>query len=170
MTAAQWLFLAGFTLVNVAVAATVVAVVASARQLDGGARVTRSFLSRLGRLPTERSEANRWAFYAHRISGVGIFAFLVLHILDVSLYAVSPTRFDEVHELYSTPPMRLFECLLLLALLYHALNGLRVVAIDLFDMGPRSAGRLLNGVAVVTVLATAVGSAVILTPVFNGGA
>src|SRR5262245_30625041 len=115
MTGAQWLFMVAFALVNVAVLGTVVLVVDGARRMDGGARIG-GLLRRLGRLPTERSEANRWAFYAHRITGVGVLAFLVLHILDVALYAVSPEKFDEVHALYGTAGMRVFECALLLAL------------------------------------------------------
>ncbi len=169
MTWAQWLFLAGFALVNAVVGGAVVLVVRGARRVDGGAHVG-ALLRRLGRLPTERSEANRWAFYAHRLTGVGVLAFLALHILDVALYAVSPHRFDEVHALYGTAGMRVFECGLLLALVYHALNGLRVVAIDAFDLGPRAAGRLLTGVVGVTVLSTAAGSVVILRPLVGGGA
>lgn len=163
MTWAQWLFLAAFALVNVAVIGTVVLVVTVARRVDGGANV-RGLLGRLGRLPTERSEANRWAFYAHRITGVGVLAFLALHILDVALYAVSPESFDQVHAIYGTAVMRVFECGLLLALVYHALNGLRVVAIDVFDLGPRAAGRVLTGVVAITLLSTLAGSAVILRP------
>ena len=59
--------------------------------------------------------------------GVAVFAFLLLHVLDVALYAISPARFDEVHELYGTTPLRVFECALLFAILFHTLNGLRLV-------------------------------------------
>ena len=170
MTAAQALFVAGFVTVNVVVAVTVVVVLRGARAVDGGAWPARGVLSRLARLPAERGEANRWAHLAHRVSGVAIFAFLVLHLLDVSLYALSPARFDEVHALYGTPVMRVFECGLLLALLFHALNGLRLVAVDLFDLGARSATRVLGGVVVVSLVGTAAGSAVILAPVLTGGA
>ena len=64
----------------------------------------------------------RWAFVAHRATGVAVFAFLCLHILDVGLYAVSAARFDDVHELYGTTPLRLFECALLFAILFHDLQ------------------------------------------------
>ena len=151
VTAAQALFVAGFVAVNVVVAGTVVVVLRGARAVDGGAWPGRGVLARLARLPAERAEANRWAHLAHRVSGVAIFAFLVLHLLDVSLYALSPARFDEVHALYGTPVMRVFECGLLLALLFHALNGLRLVAVDLLrPRRPRRdprAGRGGRGVA-----------------------
>lgn len=165
MTLAQGVFLVAFAVVAVAIVAVTWVVVAGARRIDGGAYPSLRSLRRLGRLPAERSEANRWAFYAHRISGLAVLAFLCLHVLDVSVYAFSPAVYDDVHRLYSTAPMRLFECGLLLALLFHALNGLRVVAIDLWDLGAAAASRLLTGVVGVTVVLTIAGSLVILRPV-----
>jgi succinate dehydrogenase / fumarate reductase cytochrome b subunit len=76
----------------------------------------------------------RWAFVAHRASGVAVFAFLTLHVFDVALYALSPARFDDVHELYGTAAMRVFECLLLFAILFHTLNGLRLVLLDVVEV------------------------------------
>lgn len=163
MTAAQWVFLAAMTAVAVAILGFVVVVVASARLTDGS-YPSLGFLLRLGRSPAERVEANRWAFYAHRVSGFAIFAFLALHVLDVALYALSPTVFDEVHRLYGTAPMRVFECGLLLALLFHALNGLRLVAIDLWDLGPVPAARLLDLVTAASVVLGVAGGVVILRP------
>ena len=75
-----------------------------------------------------------------------------------------------MHGLYGTPVMRVFECALLLALLFHALNGLRLVAVDLFDLGVRAATRVLGGEVVVSLVGTVAGSAVILAPVLTGGA
>lgn len=166
MTAAQAIFLLAFSIVNLAILASVIAVVREARRVDGGGYWTRAILKRLGRLPSERSEANRLAFYAHRLSGIAIFAFLGLHIIDVSLFAVSADLYDNVHQLYGTVVMRVFECGLLFALLFHALNGLRLVAIDVWDLGARMATRILTGVVATTVLLTALGSVVILRPVF----
>jgi succinate dehydrogenase / fumarate reductase cytochrome b subunit len=166
MTPAQLLFLSAFTLVNLAILAAVVMVVREARRVDGGARWSTMLLRRLGRLPSERGEANRMAFYVHRLSGLAIFAFLTLHIVDVSLFAVSTDLYDDVHQLYGTTVMRLFECGLLFALLFHALNGLRLVAIDVWDLGAAAATRVLNGVVAASVLLTVAGSVVILRPVF----
>jgi len=167
MNFAQAVFLTAFGVVTVAIVAAVWVIVRSARRMDGGAYPSLSKLWRLGRRPAERGGMNRWAFYAHRVSGLAILAFLCLHVLDVSVYAFSPTVFDQVHRLYATVPMRLFECGLLLALLFHALNGLRVVAIDLWDLGGAAASRLLNGVVGATVVLTIAGSVVILRPVIG---
>lgn len=166
MTTAQVLFLAAFTLVNLVILAAVALIVREARRVDGGARWSTMLLRRLGRLPSERGEANRMAFYVHRLSGIAIFAFLALHIVDVSLFAISAELYDDVHQLYGTTVMRAFECGLLFALLFHALNGLRLIAIDFWDLGAAAATRVLNGVVAASVLLTVAGSIVILRPVF----
>src|SRR3954447_13486126 len=69
-----------------------------------------------------------WAF--HRISGVAIWAFILLHVLDIWLAGVNPGLYDEVLAVYASPVGRVFESLLGAALLYHALNGLRIVIMD----------------------------------------
>ena len=69
-----------------------------------------------------------WAF--HRISGVAIWAFILLHVLDIWLVGVNPKLYDEVLVIYASPIGRVLEALLGAALLYHALNGLRIVIMD----------------------------------------
>ena len=69
-----------------------------------------------------------WAF--HRISGVAIWAFILLHVLDIWLVGVNSTLYDEVLAIYASPFGRVMESLLGAALLYHALNGLRIIIMD----------------------------------------
>ncbi|HSO70847.1 MAG TPA: succinate dehydrogenase, cytochrome b556 subunit [Arachnia sp.] len=69
-----------------------------------------------------------WAF--HRISGVAIWAFILLHVLDIWLVGVNSDLYDEVLAIYSSPFGRVMESLLGAALLYHALNGLRINIMD----------------------------------------
>jgi succinate dehydrogenase / fumarate reductase cytochrome b subunit len=69
-----------------------------------------------------------WAF--HRISGVAIWAFILLHVLDIWLVGVNPGLYNEVLKVYASPFGRVLEALLGAALLYHALNGLRIVIMD----------------------------------------
>jgi succinate dehydrogenase / fumarate reductase cytochrome b subunit len=118
---------------------------------------------RLGRASDR--DLQRWAFVAHRASGVAVFAFLALHVFDVALYALSPARFDDVHELYGTAAMRVFECLLLFAILFHTFNGLRLVLLDVAEIRASTARRLLQlAIALAAVVGTAA-SIVILRPV-----
>jgi succinate dehydrogenase cytochrome b subunit len=69
-----------------------------------------------------------WAF--HRISGVAIWVFIVLHVFDIWLAGADPKLYDEVLQVYASPIGRVGETLLGAALLYHSLNGLRIVIID----------------------------------------
>jgi succinate dehydrogenase / fumarate reductase cytochrome b subunit len=69
-----------------------------------------------------------WAF--HRISGVAIWAFVVLHVVDIYLVGGDPNLYDEVLRIYASLPGRIMEVLLGAALLYHALNGLRIIVMD----------------------------------------
>jgi len=84
-----------------------------------------------------RGRQGMWSWVAHRVTGVLIFFFLFAHVLDTALVRVSPNTYDEVVELYKTPVVNLMELGLVGAVLYHALNGLRIMAIDFWEKGPR---------------------------------
>lgn len=134
---------------------------------DGGPKPSISRLAKLGRLPADRAEISRWAAYIHRVSGFAIFAFLTLHIIDVSTFAFSRSAYDNLHQIYATWPMRLFECGLLFALVFHALNGLRLIFVDIFDVGIKKSNITLRMLLVISIVTTLGGSFIILQPVFN---
>ncbi len=69
-----------------------------------------------------------WAF--HRISGLAIWVFILLHVFDIWLASVNPVLYDELLFVYASAPGRVGEALLGAALLFHALNGLRIIIID----------------------------------------
>ncbi len=69
-----------------------------------------------------------WLF--HRISGIAIWAFVVLHVIDIYLVGGNPHAYDELLAIYASTVGRVMEVLLGAALLYHALNGMRIVIID----------------------------------------
>ncbi len=69
-----------------------------------------------------------WAF--HRISGVAIWLFVLLHVLDIYLAGGDPKVYDEILKVYASLPGRIMEVLLGAALLYHALNGMRIILMD----------------------------------------
>jgi succinate dehydrogenase / fumarate reductase cytochrome b subunit len=70
------------------------------------------------------------AFAFHRISGIAIWAFVVLHVIDIYLVGGDPKAYDEILGFYASPIGRVMEALLGAALLYHALNGLRIIVMD----------------------------------------
>ncbi|KQU69602.1 succinate dehydrogenase [Phycicoccus sp. Root101] len=78
-----------------------------------------------------------WTWVAHRISGVLIFLFLFAHVLDTALVRVSPEAYNEVMDAYKNPVVGLAEAGLVAAVIFHALNGLRIIAVDFWAKGPR---------------------------------
>jgi succinate dehydrogenase / fumarate reductase cytochrome b subunit len=164
MTPAQTAFLTALGTILVLVGAFGLFVVIRARRAS---RVpASSILRRLGRPSVARLELHRWAFYAHRTGGLAILGFLALHLVDVGLVAISPALYDEVHSLYGTPLLRAFEVGLLAAILFHALDGLRLLVLDLVDVGWRASERLLWLAVVVTVVLTIPAAVLILGPAF----
>lgn len=80
-----------------------------------------------------RGGVGQWSWAAHRITGVGIIAFLFGHIVDTFGVGFGPDLYDETIGLYKLWWFKPFELLLIGAVLYHALNGLRII---LFDFWP----------------------------------
>jgi succinate dehydrogenase / fumarate reductase cytochrome b subunit len=115
-----------------------------------------------------KGRSGQWAFVGHRISGFLVFMFLLLHIVDVSMINIDVELYDELHELYGNVLLRLFEVGLLFALLFHSLNGLRIVAVDFFPGVIRNERKLFTAVLVVTLLAGIPGAYIILLPFLEG--
>ena len=84
-----------------------------------------------------RGDPGMWSWVLHRITGATIFFFLFVHVLDTALVRVSPEAYNEVVDTYKTPLVGLMEAGLVAAVLYHALNGIRVILIDFWQHGPR---------------------------------
>jgi succinate dehydrogenase / fumarate reductase, cytochrome b subunit len=84
-----------------------------------------------------RGDPGMWSWVLHRITGATIFFFLFVHVLDTALVRVSPQAYNEVIDTYKTPIVGLMEIGLVVAVLYHALNGIRIILIDFWQHGPR---------------------------------
>ena len=99
-----------------------------------------------------RGDPGMWSWVLHRITGATVFFFLFVHVLDTALVRVSPQAYDEVIATYKTPLVGLMELGLVAAVLYHALNGIRVILIDFWGQGPRYQRQMLWAIAVVWIL------------------
>jgi succinate dehydrogenase / fumarate reductase cytochrome b subunit len=99
-----------------------------------------------------RGREGMWSWVAHRVTGVLIFFFLFAHVLDTSLVRVSPHAYDSVIATYKTPLVNIMEYGLTAAILFHALNGLRVIAVDFWSKGTRYHRQLLWTVVTLWVL------------------
>ncbi|WP_084815955.1 succinate dehydrogenase, cytochrome b556 subunit [Frondihabitans sp. Leaf304] len=84
-----------------------------------------------------RGREGMWSWVLHRITGVSIYFFLLVHILDTALVRVSPAAYNAVIGTYKTPIMGLGETALVAAIGFHALNGLRIILIDFWGNGTK---------------------------------
>ncbi|MDR2703367.1 MAG: succinate dehydrogenase, cytochrome b556 subunit [Cellulomonadaceae bacterium] len=82
-----------------------------------------------------RGAVGQWVWVAHRISGVAIFLFLFVHILDTAVIRISPAAYNQIIGMYHAPIMALGELVLVAAVTFHALNGVRIILIDYWSRG-----------------------------------
>jgi len=84
-----------------------------------------------------RGREGMWSWVLHRITGVAIYFFLLVHILDSALLRVSPRAYNAVIDTYKQPIMGIGEAALVAAIMFHALNGIRIILIDFWGGGPK---------------------------------
>ncbi|HUH06278.1 MAG TPA: succinate dehydrogenase, cytochrome b556 subunit, partial [Egibacteraceae bacterium] len=72
-----------------------------------------------------------------RMTGVTLFVYLFAHVLDTSLVVVDPQLYDDVIAVYHHPIITLMEIGLVVAVIYHGLNGIRVTLVDFWSQGAR---------------------------------
>ncbi|CAN5851597.1 succinate dehydrogenase, cytochrome b556 subunit [soil metagenome] len=116
-----------------------------------------------------RGREGQWAFLLHRVSGVAIALFLLLHVLDISLVMFGPDGpFDAFLAFYHNWPFRIGLLMVIAGVVYHALNGLRIILMDFTTWGVRYQRQLWYGVLGLT---TAIGVPVlwIVVPQIVGG-
>src|SRR5690554_1219604 len=83
------------------------------------------------------SAVGMWSWVLHRITGVGIFFFLLVHVLDTALIRVSPEAYNVVIDSYKNPIMGVAEVGLVGAVGFHALNGIRIILVDFWAWGTK---------------------------------
>jgi succinate dehydrogenase / fumarate reductase cytochrome b subunit len=116
---------------------------------------------------TYRGHEGQMAWMLHRITGVGVFLFLAMHIANVFLMAFPSEVFDSMLFLYHSLLFKLLSIFgLYLGVLYHALNGIRVMIVDFWPGAGRHQARLWRIQMVVFLLAFVPSAAVMLARIF----
>jgi succinate dehydrogenase / fumarate reductase cytochrome b subunit len=99
-------------------------------------------------------------FILHRITGVALLAYLLVHIGAVSTAMISgPESFDSVMAILTGRVFFALELALLACLTFHALNGLRLILAER-GLSPAGADALVR-VAVVSTLAIGIAAALV---------
>ena len=92
-----------------------------------------------------RGRGGQWSWIAHRVTGVAIILFLFAHVVDTALVGWGPTAYNRVVHVYQNPLVGLLELGLVAAVIYHALNGLRIMVIDFWPRAVDWNRRLIYG-------------------------
>jgi succinate dehydrogenase cytochrome b subunit len=84
-----------------------------------------------------RGRTGQWAWVAHRFTGVAVILFLFAHVVDTAVVGWGPDAYNRVASVYHNPIVRLLELGLVEAVIFHALNGVRILVIDFVPSATR---------------------------------
>ncbi len=117
----------------------------------------------------------QWSWLLHRVTGLGIALFLVIHIIDTFFAVAYPALYDHTVAIYGGIwgdayywplrwAFRLGELGLIASVLFHAINGLRVILIDLAPRTLRYQKEMAWTVLAIFVLAMAPIAVIVVLP------
>jgi succinate dehydrogenase / fumarate reductase cytochrome b subunit len=120
----------------------------------------------------------QWSWLAHRLTGLGVLLFLIIHIIDTFFVVAYPGLYDHtvsiyggrlpwIHDANGQPAyfpiirwlFRLGELGLIACVVFHAVNGVRVILVDLWPgatLHQKTMFRWVLGIFVVTMLVVSV--------------
>ncbi len=81
-----------------------------------------------------RYGVERYAYALHRLAGLGILAYFIMHIFVTGARANGPEQWERTMEFFQTPFFKAGEFLVFLAFAYHAINGIRLILVELAFM------------------------------------
>jgi succinate dehydrogenase cytochrome b subunit len=86
-----------------------------------------------------KGHEGQWSWMFHRITGVAVILYLFAHIVDTALVGWGPEAYNRVTDAYKNPAVHVLELGLVLAVLFHSINGIKITLIDFF---PSLAGHI----------------------------
>ena len=73
----------------------------------------------------------RYLYLGHRLSGLGLIAYMVLHIIETANRIRGEEAWAWLMALFASPPFKVIEYLLFALAVYHAMNGVRLLLVEL---------------------------------------
>ena len=114
-----------------------------------------------------RGQSGQWSWLLHRVTGLAILLFLLVHIVDITLIGFGPTVYNDAIGIFSLWPIRIVSVALIGAVLYHAFNGIRIILIDFWATGYKYQKQMFYVVMVVTIIGTLAMAYFVLAPIFG---
>ena len=133
-----------------------------------------------------RYGVGQWSWLLHRVTGIGILLFLVIHVIDTFFVVAYPGLYDHtvglyagriswVHDSDGKPiyvplvrwAFRMSELGLIACVVFHAVNGVRVALVDLWPEGAAHQKAMFRWVAVVFLVIMLVVSYFVFAPLLK---
>ena len=70
--------------------------------------------------------------YLHMVTGITLLSYIIIHAIIMFLLMLGEEKFNSIMSLMHSPYVLILEMLLLLSVLFHTLNGIRIL---FFDVG-----------------------------------
>jgi succinate dehydrogenase / fumarate reductase cytochrome b subunit len=84
----------------------------------------------LGTETLDRSRGGMWPWLGQRVTAVLVIVTITVHLLLTHYVAVGELSFDNIGDRLAGGAVLVNDIVLLVAVVYHALNGLRMVVLD----------------------------------------
>jgi succinate dehydrogenase cytochrome b556 subunit len=121
-----------------------------------------------GGAPIYWGDPGQYAWVMHRATGIGVLFFLLIHIIDIALIGLGRDVYNETVAFYATPFLIPMEIMLVGAVIYHSLNGIRIILIDFWQpAGVRLERPLYYTMLGLTILFTIPSAVLILSHAFG---
>jgi succinate dehydrogenase / fumarate reductase cytochrome b subunit len=118
---------------------------------------------RMGGPPIYTGDTGQYAWALHRATGLGVLFFLLVHILDIMLIGLGREVYDKSVDFYGNAFLLPMEIALVGAVIYHGLNGVRIILIDFWSTGTRQQRQLFWFALVGSLVLTIPSAVLILT-------
>lgn len=106
-----------------------------------------------------------WAWILHRLSGLALIFYLMMHLWVIHTLTLGPESFNRVMTFLASKPFKLLEVGLWGVILFHAFNGVRIIIVDFFH-GSLFHKKLFFFLISIAFLLWAFGSYLLLSHVF----
>ena len=101
-----------------------------------------------------KGREGQWAFLLHRLSGLAILLYLMLHVFSIGSVIMGEEFYMRIHHVYDLGIFRIGLIAVVAGVVYHAFNGLRIIVMDFAGAGVAYQRQMWYGVLAITALAT----------------
>lgn len=108
-----------------------------------------------------------WTWILHRVTGLGVLLFLIIHVIETAAIIYSPEFYDQALGLYKSTLFRFAELLIFFSVLFHAVNGARIVVQDFWPRVMERHRQLAVAGAAIVVLAMIPVTWIMVAPLFG---